>query len=121
MYLLLYLCIYCKYEDYSLLSYMKTTESIKKNNNFAGVCWSPDSRLLLFSLSTGEVHIYDSLGGFVSKVNSYIFKIHTSRCRREGTLDYILNQQPMFYNNFILLVGSKLVFGLNWLVQAVGV
>ena len=30
-----------------------------------GVCWSPDSRLLLFSVANGEVHIYDSMGGFV--------------------------------------------------------
>jgi WD repeat-containing protein 35 len=36
----------------------------------AGVCWSPDSRLLLFSLSNGEVHVYDNQGGFVSKVSS---------------------------------------------------
>ena len=34
-----------------------------------GVCWSPDSRLLLFSLSSGEVHVYDNQGGFVSKVS----------------------------------------------------
>jgi len=31
----------------------------------SGVCWSPDSRLLLFSLASGEVHVYDSMGGFV--------------------------------------------------------
>ena len=36
-----------------------------KNINLFGVCWSPDSRLLLFSLATGEVHIYDGMGGFV--------------------------------------------------------
>ena len=30
-----------------------------------GVCWSPDGRLLLFSVANGEVHIYDSMGGFV--------------------------------------------------------
>ena len=30
-----------------------------------GVCWSPDSRLLLFSVANGEIHIYDSMGGFV--------------------------------------------------------
>ena len=33
--------------------------------NLTGVCWSPDSRLLLFSLLNGEVHVYDSMGGFV--------------------------------------------------------
>ena len=40
-----------------------------KNVTLAGVCWAPDSRLLLFSLSSGEVHVYDNQGGFVSKVN----------------------------------------------------
>lgn len=36
-----------------------------KNINLYGVCWSPDSRLLLFSMASGEVHVYDSMGGFV--------------------------------------------------------
>ena len=40
-----------------------------KNVNLYGVCWSPDSRLLLFSMANGEVHIYDGMGGFVSKMN----------------------------------------------------
>ena len=64
-----------------------------KNVTLTGVCWSPDSRLLLFSLSSGEVspetlnifndrkyfslhlifflqvHVYDGQGGFVSKIN----------------------------------------------------
>ena len=40
-----------------------------KNVTLTGVCWAPDSRLLLFSLSSGEVHVYDNQGGFVSKVS----------------------------------------------------
>ena len=40
-----------------------------KNVTLTGVSWSPDSRLLLFSLSSGEVHVYDGQGGFVSKLN----------------------------------------------------
>ena len=36
-----------------------------KGVNLYGVCWSADSRLLLFSMANGEVHIYDSMGGFV--------------------------------------------------------
>lgn len=31
----------------------------------SGVQWSPDSRLLLFSLRNGEVHVYDSQGNFM--------------------------------------------------------
>ncbi|XP_076068879.1 intraflagellar transport protein Oseg4 [Oratosquilla oratoria] len=40
-----------------------------KGQHLAGVEWSPDSRLLLFSLQNGEVHVYDNTGGFVSRVN----------------------------------------------------
>lgn len=40
-----------------------------KNTVLTGVQWSPDGRLLLFSLRTGEVHLYDNQGVFVMKVN----------------------------------------------------
>ncbi|CAG0891619.1 unnamed protein product [Cyprideis torosa] len=33
------------------------------------VTWSPDSRLILFALGNGEVHIYDSSGGYANKLN----------------------------------------------------
>jgi WD repeat-containing protein 35 len=36
-----------------------------KNMQMSGVCWAPDSRLLLFSVASGEVHVYDAMGGFV--------------------------------------------------------
>ena len=36
-----------------------------KNMSLSGVCWSPDSKLLLFSTQSGEVHSYDSMGTFV--------------------------------------------------------
>ena len=36
-----------------------------KGVTLSGVCWSPDARLLLFSMASGEVHVYDSMGGFV--------------------------------------------------------
>ena len=36
-----------------------------KNTQLSGVCWSPDSRLLLFSMANGEIHVYDTAGGFV--------------------------------------------------------
>ena len=42
-----------------------------KSINLYGVCWSPDSRLLLFSMANGEVHVYDGMGGFVVSI---IFK-----------------------------------------------
>lgn len=40
-----------------------------KNTVLTGVQWSPDGRLLLFSLRTGEVHLYDNQGVFVMKLN----------------------------------------------------
>lgn len=36
-----------------------------KNTTLTGVQWSPDGRLLLFSLRTGELHLYDNQGTFV--------------------------------------------------------
>ena len=36
-----------------------------KQITLSGVCWSPDSRLLLFSMASGEVHVYDGMGMFV--------------------------------------------------------
>ncbi|KAL3289754.1 hypothetical protein HHI36_023149 [Cryptolaemus montrouzieri] len=34
----------------------------------SGVQWSPDGKLLLFSLRIGEVHLYDNQGSFIMKV-----------------------------------------------------
>lgn len=35
-----------------------------KNTHLSGVQWSPDNRLILFSLANGECHLYDSQGNF---------------------------------------------------------
>ncbi|KAJ8923826.1 hypothetical protein NQ315_010408 [Exocentrus adspersus] len=35
----------------------------------SGVQWSPDGKLLLFSLKNGQVHLYDNQGNFVMRVN----------------------------------------------------
>jgi WD repeat-containing protein 35 len=40
-----------------------------KNTVLTGVQWSPDNRLLLFSIRNGEVHLYDNTGIFISKIN----------------------------------------------------
>lgn len=42
-----------------------------KNVALTGVKWSPDSRLLLFSLRSGEVHLYDNQGTFVVNNTSH--------------------------------------------------
>lgn len=36
-----------------------------KNTVLTGVQWSPDGRLLLFSIRNGEMHLYDNQGTFV--------------------------------------------------------
>uniref|UniRef100_A0A182SNS5 IFT121/TULP4 N-terminal domain-containing protein n=1 Tax=Anopheles maculatus TaxID=74869 RepID=A0A182SNS5_9DIPT len=40
-----------------------------KNVSLTGVQWSPDGRLLLFSIKNGEVHLYDNQGIFVMKLH----------------------------------------------------
>ncbi|CAG9855118.1 unnamed protein product [Phyllotreta striolata] len=40
-----------------------------KQVQLAGVQWSPDSKFLLFSLKSGQLHLYDNQGNFVMKLN----------------------------------------------------
>lgn len=40
-----------------------------KNTALTGVQWSPDGRLLLFSIRNGELHLYDNQGNFVMKLS----------------------------------------------------
>ncbi|XP_015518531.1 WD repeat-containing protein 35 [Neodiprion lecontei] len=40
-----------------------------KNTLLTGVQWSPDGKLLLFSVKSGEVHLYDNQGIFLMKLN----------------------------------------------------
>ncbi|KAI9557994.1 hypothetical protein GHT06_014747 [Daphnia sinensis] len=40
-----------------------------KNVQLSHVDWSPDSKMILFGLMNGEVHIYDSGGTFIMKLN----------------------------------------------------
>lgn len=39
-----------------------------KGLQLAGVQWSPDGKLLLFSLNNGQVHLYDNYGNFVMHI-----------------------------------------------------
>ncbi|CAH0562507.1 unnamed protein product [Brassicogethes aeneus] len=39
-----------------------------KHVQLSGVQWSPDGKLLLFSLKNGQVHLYDNQGNFVMKI-----------------------------------------------------
>uniref|UniRef100_A0AAQ4Q112 WD repeat-containing protein 35 n=1 Tax=Gasterosteus aculeatus aculeatus TaxID=481459 RepID=A0AAQ4Q112_GASAC len=39
-----------------------------KGNQLAHVAWSPESKILLFGMANGEVHIYDNQGNFIMKM-----------------------------------------------------
>ena len=44
-----------------------------KGSTLTGVEWSPDGKMLLFSLRNGEVHVYDNQGSFtVSDINNFV-------------------------------------------------
>jgi WD repeat-containing protein 35 len=44
-----------------------------KGNTLTGVEWSPDGKMLLFSLRSGEIHVYDNQGSFVvSNVKNFV-------------------------------------------------
>lgn len=36
-----------------------------KGIQLAHVAWSPDSKILLFGMANGEIHIYDNQGNFI--------------------------------------------------------
>ncbi|CAG9828348.1 unnamed protein product [Diabrotica balteata] len=40
-----------------------------KQVQLSGVQWSPDNKLLLFSLKNGQLHLYDNQGNFVMRLN----------------------------------------------------
>lgn len=50
-----------------------------KNAALSGVQWSPDNRLLLFSIRNGEVHLYDNTGIFVSKLSIQCVQLTAAR------------------------------------------
>ncbi|XP_065368949.1 WD repeat-containing protein 35 [Calliphora vicina] len=50
-----------------------------KNTHLSGVQWSPDNRLLLFSLANGECHLYDNQGNFAMKLNIQCVGLNVNR------------------------------------------
>ncbi|KAH0816706.1 hypothetical protein GEV33_006088 [Tenebrio molitor] len=42
-----------------------------KNIYLSGVQWSPDGKLLLFSLKNGQVHLYDNQGNFIMQIEIF--------------------------------------------------
>ena len=42
-----------------------------KGQHLSGVEWSPDSLLLLFAHTNGEIHVYDNTGNFVVGISVF--------------------------------------------------
>lgn len=42
-----------------------------RGQQLAHVVWSPDGKIILFGMTNGEVHTYDNMGNFISKLNIY--------------------------------------------------
>ncbi|KAL9918488.1 intraflagellar transport protein Oseg4 isoform 1-T1 [Glossina fuscipes fuscipes] len=57
-----------------------------KNVHLTGVQWSPDNRLLLFSLANGECHLYDSQGNFAIKLNIQCVNLSNHRQTRVSAI-----------------------------------
>ncbi|XP_059622220.1 WD repeat-containing protein 35 [Phlebotomus argentipes] len=50
-----------------------------KGTPLTGVQWSPDGRLLLFSVRSGELHLYDNQGAFVMRLHVQCVSLGPSR------------------------------------------
>lgn len=50
-----------------------------KGTPLTGVQWSPDGRLLLFSVRNGELHLYDNQGAFVMRLHIQCVNLGPSR------------------------------------------
>ena len=61
-----------------------------KGQSFTGVEWSPDGNVLLFSIGTGEVHLYDSQGEFLNKM--------TITCHGQNFTGYVRIVNLRWYN-----------------------
>lgn len=51
-----------------------------KNVQLSQVDWSPDSKMILFGLSNGEVHLYDSAGTFIVCILTCMTDVKTITC-----------------------------------------
>jgi len=55
-----------------------------KNVQLSHVEWSPDGKTILFGIANGEIHIYDNVGNFTSKLNSCCLSNVTGAVRVAG-------------------------------------
>lgn len=52
-----------------------------KGSVLTGVTWSADTKMVLFTLSSGEVHVYDSEGNFMVHIKNESYKPQCKKCR----------------------------------------
>ncbi|XP_036332478.1 WD repeat-containing protein 35-like [Rhagoletis pomonella] len=57
-----------------------------KNTHLTSVQWSPDNRLIIFGLATGECHLYDNQGNFAMKLNIQCVSLSPNRNFRISAL-----------------------------------
>lgn len=62
-----------------------------KGYQLAHVAWSPDSKILLFGMASGEVQIFDNQGNFVVSIGIY----HTQTLNSQSTT----SAQYIFFEN----------------------
>ncbi|XP_023301844.2 WD repeat-containing protein 35 [Lucilia cuprina] len=65
-----------------------------KNTHLSGVQWSPDNRLLLFSLANGECHLYDNQGNFAMKLNIQCVALNVNRHNSVTALSWFSGKSP---------------------------
>ncbi|KAM7344254.1 intraflagellar transport protein Oseg4 [Cochliomyia hominivorax] len=65
-----------------------------KNTHLSGVQWSPDNRLLLFSLANGECHLYDNQGNFAMKLNIQCVGLSVNRHNSVAALSWFSGKNP---------------------------
>lgn len=63
-----------------------------KGHALCHVAWSPDSKMLLFGMSNGEIHIYDNQGNFCVSFMLAIYFFKQGFCSQRNVAKAISNR-----------------------------
>ncbi|XP_022212220.2 WD repeat-containing protein 35 isoform X1 [Drosophila obscura] len=78
-----------------------------KGTHLTGVQWSPDNRLILFALASGECHLYDNQGNFAMKLNIQCVRLNGSssaRGQRIASICWFSGRSPNRRNRPVLAI-----------------
>lgn len=64
-----------------------------KQVQLSGVQWSPDGKLLLFSLKNGQVHLYENHGNFVVMFLMYFYFIFDEQVNKNARKIFQVGQK----------------------------